>query len=45
MLGRLVNEALEEKLPTYPWADTLPLFHNADVRLCKRCWYSLRRCR
>ena len=34
MLGRLVNEALEEKLPTYPWADTLPLFHNADVRLC-----------
>src|SRR5437868_1008160 len=34
MLGRLVNEALKEKLPTYPWADTLPLFHQADVRIC-----------
>src|SRR5438876_6856189 len=34
MLGRIVNEALKEKLPTYPWADTLSLFHEADVRLC-----------
>src|SRR6266436_6961841 len=34
MLGRLVNEALKEKLPAYPWADTLSLFHHADVRLC-----------
>ena len=34
MLGRLVNEALKEKPPVYPWADTLSLFHHADVRLC-----------
>ena len=34
MLGRLVNAALQEKPPAYPWGDTLSLLHNADVRLC-----------
>lgn len=34
MLGRLVNEALKQKSPTYPWGDTLSLFHDADVRFC-----------
>jgi poly-gamma-glutamate synthesis protein (capsule biosynthesis protein) len=34
MLGRLVNEILEVELPAYPWGDTLPLFQDADVRLC-----------
>ncbi|GLV59221.1 putative polyglutamine synthesis accessory protein [Dictyobacter sp. S3.2.2.5] len=34
MLGRLVNDALKEKSPIYPWGDTLPLFQAADVRLC-----------
>lgn len=34
MLGRLVNAALEEHSPAYPWGDTLALFQQADVRLC-----------
>ncbi|HVB74877.1 MAG TPA: CapA family protein [Ktedonobacteraceae bacterium] len=34
MLGRLVNDILKEQPPTYPWGDTLPLFHEADMRLC-----------
>jgi poly-gamma-glutamate capsule biosynthesis protein CapA/YwtB (metallophosphatase superfamily) len=34
MLGRLVNQMLRVKPPTYPWGDTLPLFREADVRLC-----------
>src|SRR3989344_5430924 len=34
MLGRLVNEALREENPAYPWGDTLPVFRNADVRIC-----------
>jgi poly-gamma-glutamate capsule biosynthesis protein CapA/YwtB (metallophosphatase superfamily) len=34
MLGRLVNAVLKEKSPAYPWGDTLPLFHNADARIC-----------
>src|SRR5689334_4831234 len=34
MLGRLVNDMLKVESPAYPWGDTLPLFHNADVRLC-----------
>lgn len=34
MLGRLVNEILEVKFPAYPWGDTLPLFQDADMRLC-----------
>src|SRR5437773_5894351 len=34
MLGRLVNAALKEKSPAYPWGDTLSLFHHADVRIC-----------
>lgn len=34
MLGRLVNDILKDKPPTYPWGDTLPLFQHADVRLC-----------
>ena len=34
MLGRLVNAALQEQTPAYPWGDTLALFQQADVRLC-----------
>ena len=34
MLGRLVNAALREQEPAYPWGDTLALFQQADVRLC-----------
>ncbi len=34
MLGRLVNEMLKEQSATYPWGDTLPLFLEADVRIC-----------
>lgn len=34
MLGRLVNDVLQHEPPAYPWGDTLPLFHQADFRLC-----------
>ena len=34
MLGRLVNEALTKVPAAYPWGDTLPLFRQADVRIC-----------
>lgn len=34
MLGRLMNQVLKERPPAYPWGDTLPLFQNADVRIC-----------
>ena len=34
MLGRLVNEVLKVEPPAYPWGDTLPLFQQANVRLC-----------
>jgi len=34
MLGRLVNEALLNTLPEYPWGDTLPIFRSADLRIC-----------
>jgi poly-gamma-glutamate capsule biosynthesis protein CapA/YwtB (metallophosphatase superfamily) len=34
MLGRLVNEALRERPPDYPWGDTLPLLRRADARFC-----------
>lgn len=34
MLGRLMNTVLREQPPACPWGDTLPLFHQADVRLC-----------
>lgn len=34
MLGRLVNAALKDKPPEYPWGDTLPLFNEADARIC-----------
>jgi len=34
MLGRLVNEALRQRAPEYPWGDTLPVLSSADVRLC-----------
>src|SRR5512135_977598 len=32
MLGRLVNDALKDEPPEYPWGDTLPLFKEADFR-------------
>lgn len=34
MLGRLVNEALEEEAPAYPWGNTLSLLDCADLRIC-----------
>ncbi len=34
MLGRLLNQTLREKPPEYLWGDTLPLFQNADCRVC-----------
>ena len=34
MLGRLVNEALKERPPDYPWGNTLPLLRGADFRIC-----------
>lgn len=34
MLGRLVNEILQEKPPAYPWGDTLPVFQDVDIRIC-----------
>jgi poly-gamma-glutamate capsule biosynthesis protein CapA/YwtB (metallophosphatase superfamily) len=34
MLGRLVNETLENAAPEYPWGNTLPVLHSADWRLC-----------
>jgi poly-gamma-glutamate capsule biosynthesis protein CapA/YwtB (metallophosphatase superfamily) len=34
MLGRLVNEVLENAPPEYPWGDTLPIIQSANWRLC-----------
>lgn len=34
MLGRLVNDVLENAPPEYPWGNTLQVLHNADWRLC-----------
>jgi poly-gamma-glutamate capsule biosynthesis protein CapA/YwtB (metallophosphatase superfamily) len=34
MLGRGVNDVLRYAEPDYPWGDTLPLFHRADIRIC-----------
>jgi poly-gamma-glutamate capsule biosynthesis protein CapA/YwtB (metallophosphatase superfamily) len=34
MLGRLVNEVLENSEPDYPWGDTLPILRSADWRFC-----------
>jgi poly-gamma-glutamate synthesis protein (capsule biosynthesis protein) len=34
MLGREVDQALKGRSPEFPWGDTLPLFHSADVRIC-----------
>jgi poly-gamma-glutamate capsule biosynthesis protein CapA/YwtB (metallophosphatase superfamily) len=34
MLGRLVNEVLENSEPDYPWGDTLPILRGADWRFC-----------
>ncbi|HWO43000.1 MAG TPA: CapA family protein [Candidatus Eisenbacteria bacterium] len=34
MLGRLVNEKLKTTSPEHPWGDTLPIFHQADFRVC-----------
>ncbi len=34
MLGRLVNENLKSHPPDYPWGNTLPVFKEADVRIC-----------
>lgn len=34
MLGRMVNRVLRTAPPEYPWGDTLPLFAQADFRVC-----------
>jgi len=34
MLGRLVDEVLENAPPEYPWGNTLPILHAADWRVC-----------
>ena len=34
MLGRGVNQALDQQPPEFPWGDTLPVFHRADARIC-----------
>jgi poly-gamma-glutamate capsule biosynthesis protein CapA/YwtB (metallophosphatase superfamily) len=34
MLGRGVDQALRQHKPDFPWGDTLPIFHEADLRLC-----------
>lgn len=34
MLGRLVNDCLRETEAPYPWGDVLPLFQEADARIC-----------
>lgn len=34
MLGRLVNDALEQEPPEYPWGDALSILHGADWRFC-----------
>ena len=34
MLGRLVNEALKNLPPEYPWGNTIQILHSADWRLC-----------
>jgi poly-gamma-glutamate capsule biosynthesis protein CapA/YwtB (metallophosphatase superfamily) len=34
MLGRLVNDMLENEPPEYPWGDTLPILLGADCRIC-----------
>lgn len=34
MLGRLVNQVLKDEGPEYPWGDALPIFRNADLRIC-----------
>ena len=33
MLGRLVNEIMENKDPQYPWGNTLPLLEQLDLRI------------
>ncbi len=34
MFGRLVNDFLEGAPPEQPWGDTLPIFRQADWRVC-----------
>ena len=34
MLGRLVNQALKDRPPDYPWGDTLAVLKRADLRVC-----------
>lgn len=33
MLGRLVNEIMEDRDPEYPWGNTLPLLKKMDLRI------------
>ena len=34
MLGRGVNEVLKKESPQYVWGNTLPIFRQADLRIC-----------
>ncbi|MCI0747659.1 MAG: CapA family protein [Verrucomicrobia subdivision 3 bacterium] len=34
MLGRLLNETLTRESPQFPWGDVLPVFQQADRRVC-----------
>jgi len=34
MLGRTLNEVLEDYAAEYPWGDTLPILRGADLRMC-----------
>ena len=34
MLGRFVNQKLLRRRPEFPWGDTLPVFREADCRIC-----------
>ncbi|MCL5411199.1 MAG: CapA family protein [Patescibacteria group bacterium] len=34
MLGRLVNDALKQQPPEYPWGDTLNILNEAFFRIC-----------
>jgi poly-gamma-glutamate capsule biosynthesis protein CapA/YwtB (metallophosphatase superfamily) len=34
MIGRLLNEVLQNKPPEYPWGNTVSLFHDATWRFC-----------
>ncbi|MBI4100886.1 CapA family protein, partial [Candidatus Microgenomates bacterium] len=34
MLGRLVNDVLKDRPPSYPWGSTFEVLKRADGRIC-----------